>query len=279
MEKNAKIKRIFKKYKIPIIIGIVILVTFIITLIVILVTKKEEPKKVEDDNNTTQVIDYEEGTEDYFMDNVVEPEETPNTGNDYYDYIDMPLANVDFKELKNKNSQTVGFLKVNNTNVNYPVVQASNNDYYLTHAFNKSYNSAGWVFMDYRNDINDLDANTIIYAHGSLKTTMFGTLKNVVKKDWYTNSKNMTITLLTENATLYWKIFSIFTVPYEVYYLTSNFGTDESHQRFINTMMSRSIYDFGESVGLQDKMLTLSTCYNNELRLVVQAKLVKKVAR
>ena len=133
--------------------------------------------------------------------------------------------------------------------------------------------------MDYRNNVNNLDSNTIIYGHGSLKTTMFGTLKNVVKKDWYTNPSNMTITLLTENYTLYWKIFSIYTVPDEVYYLISNFGSDESHQQFINTMLKRSIYDFGESVSLSDKMLTLSTCYNNQLRLVVQAKLVKKVAR
>ncbi len=275
---KVNLKELFKKHKLPIIIGIIVIVVIISIGVFLIVknTKKLDDKK--DESKEQEKIDYEEGTEDYFMDEVEEPEEVESTSFGYYDFS-KPLSEINFSSLKKQNKDTVAFLKVNNTNVSYPVVQASNNDYYLTRDFNKSYNSAGWVFMDYRNNINNLDSNTIIYAHGSLKTTMFGTLKKVVKKDWYTNPDNLTITLLTEKNTLYWKIFSIYTIPDEVYYLTSNFGTDESHQNFINTMLSRSIYNFGESVSLDDKMLTLSTCYNNQLRLVVQAKLVKKVAR
>ncbi len=294
---NFNIKEVFKKYRWPITIGIIVIIAIFVFSMVFLILKKDTENKnnkneeIKEDIKDPNDIDYEKGTDDYFMENVEEPEETPesdtnnntststNTNrNDYYDYITTPLSSIKFSDLKKRNKDTVAFLKVNNTNVNYPVVQTSNNDYYLTHAYNKSYNSAGWVFMDYRNNINNLDANTIIYGHGSLKTTMFGTLKQVVKKSWYTNKDNLTITLVTQNSTLYWKIFSIYTTPYEVYYLTSNFGSDESHQKFINTMLSRSIYNFNESVSLSDKMLTLSTCYNNELRLVVQAKLIKRVA-
>ncbi len=275
-QKESKFKKILKKYKLPIIIGTVILIILIIVLVFFLLNKHEDKKVIEKTKPEEPVKeDYEEGTDDYFMENVEEPVQTPSTGNDYYDFINTPISSVNISELKQRNPDTVGFLKVNNTNVNYPVVKTTNNDYYLTHAFNKSYNSAGWVFMDYRNGVNNLDDNTIIYGHGSLKTTMFGTLKNVVKREWYTNSSNTTITLITSKYKLYWKIFSIYTIPDETYYLISNFGTDESHQKFINTMLSRSIYNFGESVTVNDKLLTLSTCYNNQLRLVVQAKLAR----
>lgn len=89
----------------------------------------------------------------------------------------MNLINVDFNELKKFNSNTKGWIQVNGTNINYPFVQAKDNKFYLTHSFDKSYNSAGWVFLDYRNNINELSKNTIIYAHGRLDTTMFGSLK------------------------------------------------------------------------------------------------------
>ena len=79
----------------------------------------------------------------------------------YWDYIKMNLINVDFNELLSKNKDSVGWIQVNGTNINYPIVQTSDNDYYLTHAFDKSWNSAGWVFMDYRNDSETFDKNTI----------------------------------------------------------------------------------------------------------------------
>ena len=68
------------------------------------------------------------------------------------------------------------------TNINYPVVQTNDNEYYLGRAFDKSKNDAGWVFMDYRNDVNNLSDNTIIYGHGRLDKTVFGSLKNALKK-------------------------------------------------------------------------------------------------
>ena len=58
--------------------------------------------------------------------------------------------NIDFDSLKQKNSDTIAWLKVNGTNIEYPVVKTTNNDFYMTHSFDKNYNSAGWVFMDYK---------------------------------------------------------------------------------------------------------------------------------
>lgn len=195
--------------------------------------------------------------------------------NDYWNYIKLPLINVDFTDLLNKNSDTVAFLKVNGTNINYPVVQAQDNRYYLTHSFDKSYNEAGWVFMDYRNDLNNLSDNTIIYAHGRWDTTMFGSLKNVFKNNWYQNTDNYVVHLSTPTYNSLWQIFSVYKIPTETYYITSNFGTDESYQKFLTTISNRSTYKFHASVNTNDKILTLSTCLNEKEKVVLHAKLIK----
>ena len=93
----------------------------------------------------------------------------------------------------------------NGTNINYPYVQTTDNDYYLTHAFNKTRNSAGWVFLDYRNNPDLSDKNNIIYAHGRYDNTMFGTLKNALTNGWLKNKDNFVIKLSTpyENSLVF----------------------------------------------------------------------------
>lgn len=195
---------------------------------------------------------------------------------DYWKYIEMPLLSVDFSELSKINSDTVAFLKVNGTNVNYPIVQTTNNDYYLNHAFDKSKNKAGWVFLDYRNNIDNLDDNTIIYAHGRKDKTMFGSLNNVLKKSWYNNVDNHIIYLSTMSENTMWQIFSVYKIPTETYYLTSSFGSVDSKEKFIEEISNRSVFSFNCSTSANDKILTLSTCYNDEEKLVVHAKLIKR---
>ena len=84
-----------------------------------------------EDNNNAEIIEQQE--------------EIPKS-NPYWDYIKMNLIDVDFNELKKTNKEVKGWIQVNGTNINYPFVQTTNNEYYLTRAFNKSYNDAGWIF-------------------------------------------------------------------------------------------------------------------------------------
>lgn len=198
---------------------------------------------------------------------------------DYWDFIKKPLISVDFTELKEKNSDTVAFIRVNGTNINYPVVQAADNKYYLTHAYDKSYNTGGWVFLDYRNNMDNLSDNTIIYGHGRQNKTIFGSLKSVVNQSWYENPDNHIIYVSTPTTNTLWQVFSVYKIPTETYYLISKFGSDESHQKFIDTMVSRSIYNFNTDVNINDKLLTLSTCWNHDVKVVVHAKLIKKQNR
>lgn len=194
---------------------------------------------------------------------------------DYWYYSTFDLIDVDLKKLKEKNNDTIGWLNVNNTNINYPFVKSSDNDYYLHHSFDKSYNNAGWVFLDYRNNKNLTDKNNIIYGHHRVNNTMFTSLLNTLNESWYTNKDNHIIRVSLENENSLWQIISVYKVPVESYYITTKFNNDNEFITFLDTISKRSIYNFNYNVNKDDKILTLSTCYDDNTRVVVHAKLIK----
>ena len=194
----------------------------------------------------------------------------------YWSYVKMNMIDVNIDELKQKNSDTKGWIQVNGTNINYPFVQAKDNSYYLNHSYEKKYTDAGWVFLDYRNDIDNLSKNNIIYGHARLDKTMFGTLKKVLTKDWYNNTDNHIIKLSTSEYNSLWQIFSVYSIKTESYYITTNFKNNEEFQKFIDTIKSRSKYKFNANVTADDNILTLSTCHNTNDKIVVHAKLIMK---
>ena len=229
-------------------------------------------------NNQIEIIEDKieiEEVEDNENTEVIEQTEEIPKSNPYFDYINMNLLNVDFKELKSINSDVKGWLQVSGTNINYPFVQASNNKYYLTHSLDKSYNSAGWLFLDYRNNSTN-NKNTIIYAHGRLDKTMFGTLKTVLSKNWLSNTNNYVIRISTESENTLWQIFSTYHIPTTSDYLQTEFNSDIKYLEFLNMIKDRSSYNFNTNVSINDNILTLSTCYNNTDKMVVHAKLIKK---
>ena len=193
----------------------------------------------------------------------------------YWSYIKMNLINVDFKELKKRNNDTVAWIQVGGTNINYPVVQTKDNSYYLTHSFDKKYTDAGWVFMDYRNDSNNFGKNTIIYAHARKDRTMFGSLKNILTNDWYKDKNNHIIKLSTETENTLWQVFSVYHINTETYYITTSFKSDNDYKDFIKTIKNRTALYFNTNVTEKDKILTLSTCYNKKQKVVLHAKLIK----
>lgn len=192
----------------------------------------------------------------------------------YETYGNMNILDVNFDNLKSINPDTVGWIKVNNTKINYPFVHTIDNDYYLKHSFDKTSNKKGWVYLDYRNDIENLSKNSILYAHGLVNNEMFGSMRKTLKPSWYKNKDNQIITIATPTKNLKWQVFSLYTIEPESYYITTNFNSDEEFNKFITTIKSRSIYDFGVEVTKDDKVLTLSSCYDNEKRMVLHAKLI-----
>lgn len=180
---------------------------------------------------------------------------------------------VEFEKLKDKNPDIFAWIKVKGTSIEYPIVQAKDNLYYLTHSLDKNYNSAGWIFADYRNKIDGTDKNLVIYGHNRRDGSMFGTLKDVLKKEWYDTSENQYITFETEDKTEIYQVFSVYQIKAEDYYIKTDFNNDKEFEDFINTIKSRSIKDFKNEVTKADNIITLSTCGNdNRYRVVLHAK-------
>lgn len=182
-----------------------------------------------------------------------------------------------FDKLLTINDDTIGWLTVNNTNIDYPVVVASDNDFYLTRDYYKNKNRHGWIFMDYRNSIDNLSKNTIIYGHNLANQKMFGTLRYALNSSWYKKISNQVITFNTLNNNMRWQIFSIYKVPVTTDYLYTDFNSEEEFINFANKMKERSIYNFNVEITTDDNLLTLSTCSDgHDQRLVIHAKLINE---
>ena len=178
---------------------------------------------------------------------------------------------IDFTNLFRMNIDTRAWMTFNE--INYPIVQALDNNYYAKKAFNKKESIQGSIFLDYRNNgFNDY--NSIIYGHNAKK--MFGSLKQVLNNSYFDDGGNDIINITTPNNNYNYQIFSVYVIPKEDYYITTLFTT-ESFKSFVETIIKRSYYKFNIPVNEGDKILTLSTChgYNNTSnRLVIHAKLI-----
>ena len=260
---------------------IIFLITLTISTIDIIKWKLDSNKTDKQIKEIQDFIEIEEVIEEDKIEEIeiIEQVEEIPQSNPYWDYIEMNLINVNFNELKKTNSNTKGWIQVNGTNINYPFVQANDNKYYLTHSFDKSYNSAGWVFLDYRNNINELSKNTIIYAHGRTDKTMFGSLKNILKSSWLNDTNNFVVKFSTEIENTLWQVFSVYHIPTTSDYIQVNFSSNKEFNNWTTMLINRSSYNFNTSVNENDNVLTLSTCYNDNEKVVLHAKLIKKETR
>ena len=190
-----------------------------------------------------------------------------NTTNEY---------KIDFEKLKSLNNQVVAWLRVKGTQVEYPVVQTTNNSYYMNRNLEKKYNVAGWIFTDYKNKLDGTDKNIVIYGHNMKDSSMFGSLKNILKEEWYNNNENYIIDFITEEENYKYQVFSVYKIEKEDYYINTEFNKNEFAE-FIDTLRNRSIKNFNVDVSIEDSVLTLSTCAeNNKYRVVLHAKKINE---
>ena len=223
-----------------------------------------------------EFVDTNENETDVDYIDVVDNTET--TTKKKSNYVSSYYTNFEqvFETLLKKNNDTVGWIQINNTKVNYPVVQADSNSYYLNRDYFKKKNSMGWIFMDYRNNIENLDRNTIIYGHNIKQGIMFGTIKNMMNKSWYSNANNQLITFNTLNKNMKWKIFSLYQINETEDYLKTEFESDDDYMNFLNMLKNRSKNNFNVELTPESKILTLSTCFSHTTRHVVHAVLVEE---
>lgn len=195
------------------------------------------------------------------------------------------LIDIDFNSLLNVNKDTVGWIKIPNTIIDYPVVQTTDNLKYLKTSFKGNGSGAGAIFVDCKNTIDPLMENTIIYGHnmGKGRTDMFGTLLEYKEKDYYPDHKYIQFDTIFQKYG-YWEIFAVLHINAnnkDFKYLTNIFENYDDYEIWLNKAKNLSLYDTGVDVGVDDKIITLSTCdrsdYGRDGRLVIMAKLVNSV--
>lgn len=191
------------------------------------------------------------------------------------DNRNLEKRNYNFEELLKRNPQTVGWIYVPNSKIDYPIVQANDNQFYLDHSFDKSNNSAGWIFADYQCDVRN-SQNVIIYGHNRKDASMFGSLKLVENDDWIGNLDNHYFNFASLDGTGIYKIFSTFVVNDEHVdsYLQANFSKPEDFKAYIKKIKNSSNYTYDTDIENTERIITLYTCYgmNNQRLLVFAAK-------
>ena len=188
----------------------------------------------------------------------------------YVDPYADELSRMDFSALREINSDVFGWILIPNTKVSYPLVQGTDNDYYLAHTWRQTKSDVGSIFMEQHCSKDLSDFNTIIYGHRMKNGSMFGSLKN------YSNStylkQHPVIYITDENGVHAYEIFSVYEA--NVSDLTYRIGSfsDAEKREYINWCLAQSIVDCGVIPTVSDRIITLSTCTGRgyETRWVVQ---------
>ena len=187
---------------------------------------------------------------------------------------------IDLNELYKINNDLIGWIKIENTNINYPVMQSKIKNYYLKKDFYKNYSSYGTPFIAEECEINKSD-NIVIYGHHIRGRKMFGDLESYKSKNFFEENKIVDFYTLNGNITdkKQYEIFAVFKTPVYTsnefkYYNYINFNSEDEFSEFINKCKSKAMYDTNINPKYNDKMITLSTCEYSQRngRLVVIAK-------
>ena len=195
--------------------------------------------------------------------------------------VPLPVNPVDFAGLwKNENPEIYSWLRVPNTNVDYPVLQSESDDnYYLDHGADGKENYAGAIYSQFCNKKDYSDRVTVLYGHNMASGLMFASLHNFEDNDFF--EKNKTMTVYTPDKQLDYEIVSAF-VYSDIHILNSfDFSKDEVYRGFLNDVLNphsiQSNVRKDAALDINDRLLVLSTCNdNNEGRYLVVGKLVKE---
>uniref|UniRef100_UPI0040275A64 class B sortase n=1 Tax=Lachnospira sp. TaxID=2049031 RepID=UPI0040275A64 len=183
--------------------------------------------------------------------------------------VEIPFT-YNHQALLNINSQGIGYIYIPSIDCRLPMVQGDDNDYYLTHTFNKEYSANGCLFEDYRINGGLSASQIIIYGHNMRNGAMFGKLKNYQDYSFWNNSGNDVFYIYTGNVIKEYKIFSCYISEAISDTYTFNFPTLESMRDYAVNMKAKSMYDTGVDVSTATQVITLSTCTNDgEQRFIV----------
>lgn len=172
------------------------------------------------------------------------------------------------------NPDVVGWIKIDNTLIDYPIVQTDDNSYYIDHDIEKKDSKSGAIFLDYRNADEAQRKHMIIYGHNMKNGTMFHDLQSYKQEDFFFNHRNFTVWLYGEKRE--YEVISEFIVSTDVRFIQTKFDSDQAFVDFMKQLMSLSKFETGYTPSAGDEILTLCTCTYEykSMRNVVQARRV-----
>ncbi|EKZ1457078.1 class B sortase [Listeria monocytogenes] len=184
----------------------------------------------------------------------------------------------ELKALRKLNKDMAGWLTIADTEIDYPILQSTDNDYYLHHNYKNEKARAGSVFKDYRNTNEFLDKNTIIYGHNMKDGSMFADLRKYLDKNFW--EKHPTFSYESGLANYKIEIFAVYETTTDFYYIETEFPGANDFDNYLQKVRGQSIYKSNVEVSGKDRIITLSTCDTEKDyekgRMVIQGKLVAK---
>lgn len=189
---------------------------------------------------------------------------------------------LQLKELQKENEDIVAWLEIEDTNISYPVVQGQNNEYYMTHDYNKNYSEDGALFLDKDYSFQVPYTNLLIYGHNNQNGKMFSGLEKFKKEDYYNEHQIIRFTTAEEDveyeiiATFYSRVYYTHETNVFRYYYFLNAENEQQFNEYVGNAKKASVYDTGKTAKYGDQLLTLSTCsyHTEDGRFVVVAKKV-----
>lgn len=189
---------------------------------------------------------------------------------------------LQLEQLQKENQEIIGWLEIEGTNINYPVCQTTNNEYYLTHNYKKEKAITGALFLDSKFDFTGKSINYLIYGHSDTNGLMFDDLLKYKDEEFYKSHKKIKFTTLSEDvvceviAVFYSRVYYTSEKNVFRYYDFINVESEKEYVEYIDNCKKSSIYETGVTADLGDKLITLSTCDYTQVdgRFVVVAKIV-----
>ncbi len=193
---------------------------------------------------------------------------------------------LELEELQKENSDIVAWIEIENTDINYPVLQGSDNTFYMRHNYKKDYSINGSIFLDKDYSWNPPSSNLLIYGHNNKNNTMFQNLLKYKDKNFYEQHQKIRFTTNSEDA--YYDIISAFEsrVYYKSeqnvfrYYYFINSNNENEYNNFISNVKNASLYDTGKTATYGEQLMTLSTCsyHTKDGRFAVVAKKYENIS-
>ncbi|MBO7253306.1 MAG: class B sortase [Oscillospiraceae bacterium] len=168
------------------------------------------------------------------------------------------LKEIDLDALRQVNPDVIGWIRIPQTQIDYPIMQGTDNDYYLDHTWDHKSNAVGSIYMEYRNSPEFFDYNTLIYGHNMKGGSMFAQLRNYSEQQFF--EEHPYVYIVTDGGILRYEIFSSYKAPVDSAAYKLSFQQAQTRKDFLAYVLESSVIESNIEPGIRDRILTLSTC-------------------